>query len=58
MAMTRMDNDVVVGDGDSVTEDGDGDGNGVMDNDGRRRQRRLVVNTTINLPLDMKVVMY
>jgi hypothetical protein len=58
--MTRMDDDFVVGDGDSVTDDGDGDGNGngVMDDDGRRRRRRLAVNTTINLPLNMKVVMY
>ena len=58
MAMTRMEDVVVVVDGDSVTDDGDGDGDGVMDDDGRRRQRRLAVNTTINLPLDMKVVMY
>jgi len=34
--MTRMDNDVVVGDGDSVTDDGDGKGDNVMDDDGRR----------------------
>ena len=56
--MTRMDDDFVVGDGDSVTDDGDGDGDGVMDDDGRRRRQRLAVNTTINLPLNMKVVMY
>jgi hypothetical protein len=35
--MMRMDDDVVVGDGDSVTDDGDSDGDGVMDDDGRRR---------------------
>jgi len=58
--MTRMDDDVVVGDGDSVADDSDsdGDGDGVMDDDGQQRQRWLAVNTTINLLLDMKVVMY
>ena len=57
-AMTRMDDDVVVGDGNSVTDGGDGNSDGAMDNDGRQRRQRLAVNTTINLPLDMKVVMY
>ena len=48
--MTRMDDDVVVGDGDSVADDSDsdGDGDGVMDDDGQQRQRWLAVNTTIN----------
>jgi hypothetical protein len=52
----QMYDDVVVGDGDGATDDNDGDD--AMDEDGRQRQRRLAVNTTINLPLDMKVVMY
>ena len=63
-AMVQMDDNVVVGNGDGATDDGNGDGNGdgdgvdAMDDDGQRRQRRLAVNTTINLPFDRKVVMY
>ena len=34
MVMTWMDEDVVVGDGNSVTDDSNNDGGGVMDNDG------------------------
>jgi len=55
-AMARMDDDVVVGDGDGATDNGNGDG--MMDDDGRRRQYQLSVNKTIHLPLEMKVVMY
>ena len=33
-AMTRMDNGIVVGDGDSVTDDGDSKGDDMMDDDG------------------------
>ncbi len=57
-AMARMDDDVVVGNGDDATDDGNSNGNGdgdgvdAMDDDGQRRQRRLAVNTTINLPFD------
>jgi hypothetical protein len=63
-AMVQMDDDIVVGNGDGATDDGNGDGNGdgdgvdAMDDGGQRRQRRLVVITTINLPFDRKVVMY
>ena len=53
-----MDDNVVVGNGDSVMDNGEADGDGVMDNNGRRPRRWLAMNTTINLPLDMKVVMY
>ncbi len=61
--MARMDDDVVVGNGNGATDDGNSNGNGdsdgvdAMDDEGQQRQQRLAVNTTINLPFDRKVLL-